>query len=65
MPEESHGIWLTTLRKTPRVSVCSWQPHDLCPLIEVTEAVVEVDAPGVVLLEIVSHLIDSGAHQKT
>lgn len=49
----------------PRFLCAPWQPHDLCPLIEVTEAVVEADAPGVVLLEIVSHLIDSGAHQKT
>lgn len=40
------------LGKCP-VFVCApQQSHDLCPLIEVTEAVVKADAPGIVLLHI-------------
>lgn len=52
------------LGKCPAFLCAPQQSHDLCPLFEATEAVVEADALGIVLLDIVSHLISWKGHQK-
>lgn len=53
------------LGKCPVFLCAPQQSHDLCPLIEVTVGVVKAEAPGIVLLDIMSHLINWKGHQKT